>query len=53
VIRILPYWPRERFLELAPAYWANTRERLDPKELAAELGHITVPPPTPEQPPSN
>jgi transposase len=45
VIRILPYWPRLRFLELAPAYWAKTRERLDPAELAAELGHITVPPP--------
>lgn len=54
VIRILPYWPRERFLELAPAYWAHTRGRLDPVELAAELGHITVPPQAaPEQPPSN
>lgn len=53
IIRILPYWPRERFLELAPAYWAHTRGRLDHKELAAELGHITVPPPASEQPPSN
>ena len=44
IIRILPYWPRHRFLELAPAYWAQTRARLDAKELAAELGHITVPP---------
>ena len=53
VIRIMPYWPRERYLELAPAYWARTRERLDPKELDAELGHITVPPletPSTEQP---
>jgi hypothetical protein len=44
VIRILPYWPRERFLELAPAYWISTRARLDPTELDAELGAITVPP---------
>jgi transposase len=44
VIRVMPYWQRERYLELAPAYWARTRERLDPAELAAELGHITVPP---------
>lgn len=30
--------------ELAPAHWAQTRARLDPKELEAELGHVTVPP---------
>jgi hypothetical protein len=50
VIRILPYWPRERFLELAPAYWAHTRARLDSKQLDAELGWITVPPVTPHAP---
>jgi transposase len=44
VIRIMPYWPRDRFLELAPAYWALTRARLDLKELDAELGHVTIPP---------
>jgi transposase len=44
IIRIMPYWPRARFLELAPAYWANTRARLDPIELEAELGFVTVPP---------
>jgi hypothetical protein len=44
VIRIMPYWPRDRFLELAPAYWAQTRARLDPLELEAELGFVTVPP---------
>jgi hypothetical protein len=43
VIRVMPYWPPERYLELAPAYWVETRRRLDPAELAAELGHITVP----------
>ena len=35
---------RERYLELAPAYWAHTRARLDPAELEFELGTITVPP---------
>jgi hypothetical protein len=44
IIRIMPYWPRDRYLELAPAYWAQTRARLDPLELDAELGFITVPP---------
>lgn len=44
IIRVMPYWPRHRYLELAPAYWASTRARLDEAELAAELGHITVPP---------
>lgn len=47
VIRIMPYWPRDRYLELAPAYWNDTRARLDAGELALELGHITVPPPAP------
>lgn len=44
LIRVLPSWPRDRFLELAPRYWAATRQRLDPTELAAELGPIRVPP---------
>jgi IS66 C-terminal element len=44
VIRVMPYWPRARYLELAPAYWTQTRARLDPVELEAELGFVTVPP---------
>ncbi|MEO6599548.1 MAG: hypothetical protein ABIQ16_06720 [Polyangiaceae bacterium] len=44
MIRLVPYWPRKRFLELAPAYWAQTRARLDPTDLEAELGFVTVPP---------
>lgn len=44
IIRVMPYWPRDRYLELAPAYWAGTRRRLVAKELDAELGHVTVPP---------
>lgn len=44
MIRVMPYWPRDRYLELAPAYWAQTRAHLDPVELDAELGFVTVPP---------
>lgn len=44
MIHVMPYWPRDRFLELAPAYWAQTRARIDPLELEAELGFVTVPP---------
>ena len=47
IIRVLPYWPRDRYLELAPKYWSRTLGRLDPKELEPELGDITVPPPLP------
>ena len=45
VIRVMPYWPRARYLELSPRYWAETRGRLDAGELARPLGHVTVPPP--------
>jgi transposase len=45
IIRVMPYWPRDRYLELAPKYWARTRARLLERELALPLGHITVPPP--------
>lgn len=52
VIRVLPHWPRERFLELCPRDWLPTRARLEPVELERELGPLTVPVPTPssEQP---
>ena len=43
LIRVLPYWPRERFLELAPKYWTATRGTLDLEQLNAELGPIDVP----------
>jgi transposase len=53
VIRVLPHWPRDRYLELSPKYWARTRERLVAAELANEIGLLTVPPPdSTEQPPS-
>lgn len=56
VIRIMPLWPSDRYLELAPRYWAATRTRLDASELEREVGPLTVPaPPAPseEQPPAH
>jgi transposase len=47
LFRVLAHWPRDRYLELAPKYWAQTRARLDAGELAAEIGVLTVPPPLP------
>ncbi|HEX7841260.1 MAG TPA: IS66 family transposase [Kofleriaceae bacterium] len=43
VFRVLPHWPRDRYLELAPRYWSATRARLDPNELEQELGPLKVP----------
>jgi transposase len=45
IIRVMPYWPTDRYLELSPKYWATTRARLNDDELKRPLGHITVPPP--------
>jgi hypothetical protein len=45
LFRVLGHWPRERYLELAPKYWAATRAQLNPVDLAAELGPLIVPPP--------
>jgi transposase len=54
IIHILPLWPRDRYLELAPKYWAATRARLDPDEIARELGPLTVPPrPSAQQQPTS
>ena len=43
VLRILPYWPRDRYLELAPNNWLATRAKLDPDELNAPLCSFTIP----------
>jgi hypothetical protein len=43
LLRVLPHWPKDKHLELAPLNFAATRARLDPEELAAELGPLTVP----------
>ena len=40
---MLPYWPKERYLELAPKLWATTRAKLRADELAAHLGAFTIP----------
>ena len=47
LLRVLAHWPRDRYLELAPKYWARTCARLDPAQLQAELGPLTIPPPLP------
>jgi transposase len=44
LFRVLAHWPKDRYLELAPKYWASTRARLDAKQLADEFGPLTVPP---------
>lgn len=43
LIRLVPLWPSDRMLELAPLFWARTRDRLDLTQLAAELGPIAIP----------
>ena len=43
--RVLGQWPKDRYLELAPKYWAATRSRLDPAELEQEIGWLTIPSP--------
>jgi transposase len=53
ILRVMPYWPRDRYIELAPRYWAATRQRLDQRELELPVGYVTVPPPPPQQPSSN
>lgn len=50
VLRVLAYWPRHRYLELAPVHWARTRARLDPDELDLQIGSFTVPPADPPLP---
>jgi transposase len=47
-LRVLPYWPRERYLELAPKYWRATRGRLNPEELATPISAFEIPPPLDE-----
>jgi transposase len=51
---VLPQWPRDRYLELAPRYWRATRARLDARQLELEVAWFTIPPPLPssEQPAS-
>ena len=43
ILRLLPHWPSDRYIELAPKYWRATRARLDPNQLDGVLG--IFPPP--------
>ena len=47
LFRLLAHWPRDRYLELTPKYWAATRARLDLSELEMEVGPLTIPAPFP------
>ena len=47
ILRVLPYWPSDRYLELAPKHWTSTRARLLPEELDAPLSGFEIPPPLP------
>jgi len=49
LFRVLPQWPRDRYLELAPKYWPATRARMDQAQLAVEIGWLTIPSPAPPQ----
>lgn len=44
VMRVLPYWPKERYIELAPKHWLGTRSNLNSVELDADLCPFTIPP---------
>ena len=52
LFRVLPHWPRDRYLELAPRYWRETRARLDVRELDLPLGTLAVPARAAEQAPT-
>lgn len=44
VLRVLPYWPEGRYLELAPKYWSATRAKLNPLELGTWISAFEIPP---------
>jgi transposase len=44
LFRVLPQWPRERHLELWPAFWRATRATLRDDELNQPVGWLTIPP---------
>lgn len=52
IIRVVPYWPADRYIELAPKYCAATRARIPERELELLIGPVTVPP-AEQQPSSN
>lgn len=44
-VPILPQWPHDRYIELAPKYWPVTRQRMDQAQLVVEIGWLTIPSP--------
>jgi hypothetical protein len=52
IFRVLPHWPADRYVELAPLRWTHTRARLDPVELALEIGPLAIPTPPEQQAPT-
>ena len=53
LFRVLPHWPRDRYLELCPRDWPTTRDRLVAAELERELGPLTIPPPPSSEQPAS
>ena len=47
LLRVLPFWPKNRMLELSPKFWRATRALLDDAQMALPLGPLTVPPARP------
>jgi transposase len=45
VLRLLPQWPKDRYLELAPNFWRDTRTRIPPDQLASPLCWFSIPEP--------
>lgn len=45
IIRALPYWPKDRYLELSPKCWTATRAQLNTQELERPAGAFTIPAP--------
>jgi transposase len=43
LVRLVPIWPKDRMLELAPLFWARTAARLDAAQLSKEVGLIAIP----------
>lgn len=53
IIRVMPYWPAARYIELAPKDRAATRRRIPERELELPIGPVTAPPPAEQQSPPN
>jgi transposase len=43
LVRLVPIWPKDRMLELAPLFWARTAARLGAEQLNKEIGTIAIP----------